>query len=87
MRLAIGDVYKVRGYGSGFNNETLNFTFEIVGEVFVYRRRYVVGIKHNFSPDCQQVVIFDSNGYAEEHFGEFKWQAWEISRAKPQFQR
>ena len=86
MRLAIGDVYKVKGYGPGFG-ETLDFTFEICGEAFFNGERFAIGLKQHYPPSDNQVVIFNNEGFAEIHDGDFKWQAWETSRAWPCFQR
>jgi hypothetical protein len=85
-RLAVGDVYKVRGYGLGFDGQELEFKFEIVGELHFEGRRYVVGAKQWRLPDENGIVIFDSDGYGETFGGDFQWHAWETSRAKPCFQ-
>jgi len=86
MRLAIGDVYKVRGYLHPDSRDYLDFTFEICGEVFVDGERFAIGVKHREHPtNGGSVVVFNSDGYGETCGGDFRWQAWETSRAKPQF--
>jgi len=85
MRLSIGDVYKVRGY---MDSDYLEFTFEICGEAFCSGERFAIGMKHSANPTKEgTVVVFNSDGYGETCGGDFRWQAWEISRAKPQFRK
>ncbi len=85
MRLAIGDIYKVN-LKMAYRAERLYFTFEICGEVFVNGDRFAIGLKHNVEPLCgAHVVLFDRNGRSEHD--DLIWQAWEISRAKPKYQR
>ena len=86
MRLAIGDVYKVRGtFGTG---DTRDYIFEICGEAFVGGRRFAIGVKQKMLPaDDGVIVVFDERGVGETIGGDFRWIAWETSRAKPKYQR
>ena len=86
MRLRIGDVYKVWGYGPAFGEEKLNFTFEICGEAFFNGERFAIGLKQHLPPSAQQSAFFNSAGFAEALGGDITWQVLEMSRAKPCFQ-
>ena len=86
LRLAIGDVYKIRGYMHPDSRDYLDFTFEICGEAFYSGERFVFGVKHGVNPsDEGQVVVFNADGFGKTCGGGFMWQGWELSRAKLQF--
>lgn len=84
QRLAIGDVYKV--VALGFEGGPLDFTFEICGEAFVDGERFVWAVKHGQHPcDDGASIVLDSRGVAESSVLGVKWNAWEISRARPRY--